>query len=137
MTATVLDARAAAQATYGNSHEKEAAGLRLVFDALESDGSLVCHKSFEGAKADFCVYKPGSLALGIQLKTTAVDYIYTRTNNGYFHFNHTSGYAGLLLILVALHTDPLRVWLANGVEVLCTTVHIPVIAQTCKEASLQ
>jgi hypothetical protein len=123
MDATI--ARAANLATYGENHRKEAQGLQLLSRAFQENGLLEFHKSFKGARADFCVYMPGLPALGVQLKTTGVNMIQKRTGNEYYQFGHTDGYAGLLIILVALHTQPQRVFLADGSRVVSTNIQIP------------
>jgi hypothetical protein len=135
MTATVSNARAAALAKHGDNNKKEATGLRLVFDVLERDGRLTFHKSFEGACADLCVYRLGCPALGIQLKTTGVDWKQNKTNNKYFFFNQTRGYAGLLMIFVAHGSAPhlagsWRRGALQGHKGSCG------LTATCKEASL-
>lgn len=121
-------ARAANVATHDVSNDKEARGLQLISRALEKDGRLNFHKSFEGARADFCVYRPGAPALGIQLKTTCGSQV-TPSGRAYHAFQSTNGYAGLLIIFVALHVHPPRIWLANGSEVISTCVQIPVKLQ--------
>ncbi|GAQ91103.1 Ribonucleotide reductase [Klebsormidium nitens] len=124
--AAITVARAANLATYGNNHNKEAQGLRPISRALQEDGRLKFHKSFEKALADFCVYMPGFPALGVQLKTTGVNWIQNRTDYEYYSFSQTGGYAGLLMIFVALHTQPRRIWLADGSRVTRMKVVIPV-----------
>lgn len=100
-------------------------------DALSKDARLTVHKSFEKALADFCVYRPGAhdLALGIQLKTTGVFWTQAKTGNKYFSFCDTDGYSGLLIIFVALHTHPPRIWFAEGSQVHSKCVQIPVVSQ--------
>lgn len=120
--------RAANVATYGDSNEKEARSLRLISQALREDGRLACHKSFEGAHADFCVYrkdKPGSPALGAQLKTTGGNRVLNGTTYEYYQFSNTDGYAGLFMIFMAL-TDPCRIWIGNGSRVVTKGVKIAV-----------
>jgi hypothetical protein len=126
MDATI--ARAANLAQYGDNHKKEAQGMQLMSRAIREDGLLEFHKSFEGARADFCVYpkdKPGAPALGVQLKTTGGNWVHGRTGYEYYDFSHTSGYAGLLIIFVALHTQPYRIFLADGSRVVSTNIKIP------------
>ena len=114
--------------TYGANYDKEAIALKVIFDLLKQDGRLMCHKSFEKALADFSVYKAGTphLALGLQLKTTGVFWKQSQTGNEYFSFRETDGYAGLLMIFVAVHTDPPRVWLANGADITSKGIQIAV-----------
>jgi hypothetical protein len=118
-------ARTANLAKHGDSHEKEAQGLQLMSRVFQADGRLEFHKSFEGARADFCVYRPGAQALGVQLKTTGGNWVHGRTGKEYNQFRHTDGYAGLLIILVALHTQPQRVFLADGSRVVSKGIVIP------------
>ena len=119
-------ARAANLAKHGDNHKKEALGLQLLSRAIQKDSRLDFHKFFEQARADCCVYKPGAPALGIQLKTTGVNWVETRTRNEYYSFGDTNGYAGLLIVFVAIHTQPPRIWLAEGSKVVSTCVKIPV-----------
>ena len=118
--------RAANLARYGDNNKKEAQGLRLIFRAIEEDGRLVCHKSFEKALADCCVFTPDAPALGIQLKTTGVNWVQSQTGNEYYSFRETDGYAGLLIVFVAVHAQPPRIWLAEGTRVVSKGVKIPV-----------
>ena len=117
--------RAANVARNGDNHKKEALGLQLISRAIEQDGRLVCLKSFEGARADFCVYpkdKPGAPALGVQLKTTGVNMVQRQT----VQFGATDGYVGLLMVFMALHVEPRRIWLADGSRVVSKSIAIPV-----------
>jgi hypothetical protein len=118
-------ARTANLAKHGDSHEKEAQGLQLMSRVFQADGRLEFHKSFEGARADFCVYRPGAQALGVQLKTTGGNWVHGRTGKEYNQFRHTDGYAGLLIVFVALHTQPQRIFLADGSRVVSKSVTIP------------
>lgn len=122
--AALAVARAANVARYGANNAKEAQGLRILFEALKQDGRLACHPSYEKGRADFCVYAPGALALGVQLKTTGVDA--TDTGSRRYIFSQTAGYAGLLMVLVAVHVQPPRIWLADGARVATKFVKIPV-----------
>jgi hypothetical protein len=123
--AAIAVARATNLATYGDSNRKEAQGMQLMSRELREDGRLEFHKSFEGARADFCVYRPGAPALGVQLKTTGGNWVQNRTGYEYYNFSKTSGYAGLLIIFVALHTQPYRIFLADGSRVVSTNIKIP------------
>ena len=122
----ITPARAANLATRGDNYKKEGRGLQLLSRVIQEDGRLEFHKSFEKAHADCCVYTPGALALGIQLKTVGVDWVQTKTGNKYYSFQGTDGYAGLLLVLVATHVQPPRIWLADGAKVVSKCVQIPV-----------
>ena len=76
--AAIAVARAANLAKHGDDYNKEAQGLRLIARALQEDGRLEFHKSFEKALADFCVYPIDKLdapALGVQLKTTGGNWV--------------------------------------------------------------
>ena len=53
--AAIAVARAANLAKHGDNDNKEAHGLRLIARAIEEDGRLEFHKSFEKACADCCV----------------------------------------------------------------------------------
>lgn len=122
--------RAANLARHGDSNGKEALGLQLILHKLQEDGRLECHKSFEKARVDFCIYpksKPGAPALGIQLKTTGGNWVQSQTGNQYYHFNSTDGYTGLLIVLVALHERPPRIWFADGSRVVAKCLRIPVV----------
>ncbi len=122
--AAIAVARAAHLAKNGDNHKKEA---QLIFRLIQEGGNgLECHKSFEGARADFCVYMPDKPALGIQLKTTGVNIVHTRTGKEYYSFGKTDGYAGLLMVFVALHVEPQRIWLADGSKVVSKNVFIAV-----------
>lgn len=127
-TAAIATKRAESVATYGGSHDQEAKGLQMVLEVLRQNGQLICHKSFEKAMADFSVYRPESphLALGLQLKTTGVFWKQAQTGNEYFSFRSTDGYAGLLMIFVAVHTNPARLWLADGADITSKGVQIAV-----------
>jgi hypothetical protein len=125
MDAASAVARAANLAKYGDSNKKEARGMQLLSCAIREDGRLEYHKSFEGARADCCVYRPGAPALGIQLKTTGVTEAQTPTGNEYYRFRQTDGYSGLLIVFVALHVQPSRIWIADGSRVVSTNVAIP------------
>jgi hypothetical protein len=123
--AAIAVARAANLAKYGGNYRKEAQGLQLMSRALQKDGRLEFHKSFEGARADFCVYRPGAPALGVQLKTTGGNSVDGRTGYEYYQFRHTDGYAGLLMVFLPLRTQPERIFLADGSRVVSKSVAIP------------
>jgi hypothetical protein len=124
--AAMAVARAANLATYGENHKKEAQGLQLMSREFRADGRLEFHKSFEGARADFCVYRPGAPALGVQLKTTGENWVHGKTGYEYYNFSHTSGYAGLLIVCVALNVQPPRIFLADGSRVVSKGIFVPV-----------
>ena len=137
---TDLVARSKNLTISGNNHVKEAQGLQLIQREISRDGRLMLHKSFEKATADFCVHPPGApqLALGVQLKTTGVFWKQASTGNHYFSFRETNGYAGMLMVFVAVHIEPPRVWFADGGKVLSKGVQIPVIQrQPSRTARLQ
>ncbi|GAQ90392.1 hypothetical protein KFL_006340110 [Klebsormidium nitens] len=119
-------ARFANLAKYGDNNEKEARGLQILSRAIQKDGRLEFHKSFEKARADCCVYMPGALALGIQLKTTGVTGVDGRNGTNFYSFKHTNGYTGLLLVFIAVHVQPPRIWLAEGSKLVSQCVQIPV-----------
>jgi hypothetical protein len=123
--AAVAVARAANLVKYGGNYRKEAQGLQLMSRALQKDGRLEFHKSFEGARADFCVYMPGAPALGVQLKTTGGNWVDGMTGYEYYQFRHTDGYAGLLMVFLPLHTQPERIFLADGSRVVSKGIKIP------------
>lgn len=123
---TAATVRAANLAIYGDNYNKEAQGLQLLSQAIRKDGRLELHKSFEKARADCCVYAPGALALGIQLKTAGKTWKKPKTGLESYQFGRTDGYAGLLMVFVALHAQPPRIWLADGSRVVSTSVLIPV-----------
>ena len=114
--AAISAKRAADLAKHGGANEKEAQGLRLILQTLREDGRLEFHKSFEGARADFCVYNHDQTrapALGIQLKTTGGNVM--QSGYKYYQFNCTDGYDGLLMVCVALHTQPPRIWIRRRI----------------------
>lgn len=123
--AAIAVARAANLAKHGDNNNKEAHGLRLIARAIQEDGRLEFHKSFEKALADCCVYRLGAPALGVQLKTTGVNWVHNKSGYEYFKFSATDGYAGLLIVLVALHVQPPRIWIAEGSMVVSNPVRIP------------
>lgn len=108
-------------AKYGGSNAKEAMGLALVREALETDGRLCFHRSAEGARADFVVHLPGEedRALGVQLKTchTLQHPSAARHGHAWMGFSKTGGYAGLLILLISFTYDPPRAWLVAGQEI--------------------
>lgn len=128
-TATIAFKRSLDITTSGDSNYKEAQGFRILSSALQTDARLICHKSFEKALADCSVYKSGCAALGIQLKTTGVFWTNSTTGLKYFSFRQTDGYSGLLMVFIAVHTTPPRIWLADGSEVVSKGVQIPVVCQ--------
>ena len=117
-------------AKHGCNHEKEALGLALAQEAILRDGRLCFRKCAEGALADFCVYLPNGedKALGVQLKTSHS----VCQHRNRFVFHGTSGYDGLLLLMVAFHSDIRRCWTIPGSDVSTTIVGIPLVTPTRK-----
>ena len=105
--------RAENVAKHGCSHAKEAEGLHIAKTVIEKDGRMVFVKSAEGARADFCVHRPGdgAHAIGVQLKTTAS--IWSNHGHDNYVFGKTAGYGGMLLLLISLHGRP-RCWVVPG-----------------------
>ena len=120
-------------AKYGGGHALEARGLEIVRKAVEADGRLCLVTSFEGARADCCVHRPGDAAhaLGIQLKTTeSVRRTNASGSRQYVSFQQTKGYDGLLLILVAFHDNQTSIWTRSGSTVHSIGLTIPLVALT-------
>ena len=113
-------------AKFGQNYAKEAKGLAIVRDIIEADGRLEMRKCAEGARADFCVYFPGceGHAVGCQLKTTH-DYHHHQSGNLYFNFRYTSGYEGLMVVLVACLDQGVKIWLRPGSTIAAQTLSIP------------
>ena len=113
-------------ALFGENNAKEAKGLDILCGALQKQGRLLFRRTAEGAHADFCVWPSGmeKRALGCQLKTTSG----SRLINGvpYYVFSKTRGYAGLLLVLVALTEPEPLLWLCNASDVASASIAIPV-----------
>ena len=103
-------------AKYGSNHALEAQGLALVRESAEPHPTLRIRKSAEGAKADFVIYADGlaSTAVGVQLKTTKRIQRFKHSKAEFVSFQQTSGYDGLLLLLVAFVGSYPRVWLLPG-----------------------
>ena len=108
---------------------KEAVGFRLLKKELTRDNRLIVHKSFQGARADFCVHFPGHehSSLGIQLKTTGSDTI--QHKNVYYQFMDMQGYDGLLVICITVHLEHPRIWMFSGSSLTQRKIHIPAVAK--------
>ena len=109
----------------------EADGFDLVCDIIKHDERLTVERCGEGTKADFVVHMADDRAhaIGVQLKTTAKPILYAKTCWRY-GFSDTDGYAGLLLLCIAMD-DTKRLWLMLGSDVGNTTsIKIPVKRQS-------
>jgi len=114
---------------FGKNNDMEAKGIRLLQSCLSRDNSLVFNKSFEGARADFCVVLQNTTkALGVQLKTTGKARKLSIASEQY-RFSDTIGYDGLAVICIAMDTS--RIWLIPGDEIHSNSIGIPTI-QKCQ-----
>ena len=113
-------------AKHSGKHALEARGLALIRKAVERDGRLVLRRSFEGARADACIYWPGcpQHALGLQLKTTTTVVTCSEQQGRrrspprrWVTFGAANKYDGLLMVLVAFVDDNPRVWMLLGSEI--------------------
>ena len=97
----------------GENNDKEAQGLDLIKALVAEDGRIRLEKTTEGCWADFCVFAPGceEEAIGVQLKTSHV-----AKGANCCQFAHTSGYTGLLLVLVGFIGGVPRAWMLPGSE---------------------
>ena len=110
--------RKANLAKYGPNHALEAQGLALVRESADPHPILRVRKSAEGAKADFAIYANGfaATAIGVQLKTTKRIKRFKHSKAEFVQFANTSGYDGLLLLLIAFVGSHPRAWLLPGAK---------------------
>ena len=118
---------------FGQNNAKEAAGLALVRSALADVGILHMRRSAEGARADFSVFFPGAdcAAIGVQLKTCHS--LTHRHGRCFYQFSKTSGYDGLLLLMMAMVEDTPRMWLRRGCDNPAGQTEVPVFTKQLRK----